>query len=121
MVNSPEEMVKRWLMDEKNEIDDQLDSFLEELNSPEIPPLIKPSWIRTRLSHMSKYDLRDWVREGFIPAELLHRGELPHKKKIHSLFSHDGAILAGHIWYFREKGSPLAEAVAKANKFLKDE
>jgi hypothetical protein len=94
------------------EIEFRLDSYLEELELPETPELIKPRWIWNRLPNLSRFDLRDWVKKGFIPSDLIHR---EHR---HTYFTHDGASLASHIWYFREIGFPLRKAAPKAQKFL---
>ena len=82
MVDSPETVVKEWLLDE---IDDKLNAYEEELDSPKTPTFIKPSWIRKRLPRISRYALRDWVDAGLIPDELLH------KEKGYSVFTKEGA------------------------------
>lgn len=98
-----------------NEINDKLAAFEKELNSPQTPEFIKPRWILSHFPHMSRFDLRDWVRDGFIPTSLIL------KEGVHTIFTHTGANLAGHIWYFRENGHPLRVAAAIAEKFLKAE
>ena len=111
MVDSPETVVKRWLLDET---DDKLNSYLGKLNSPETLPYITWSWIKKHLP-LSRYDIPDWIDKGFIPFELIH------KDKGHHLYTHEGGVLIGYIWYFRENGHPLNVAVLKAEIYLKRE
>ncbi|MDP3974200.1 MAG: hypothetical protein Q8P92_05215 [Candidatus Daviesbacteria bacterium] len=93
----------------------KLDSFLEELNSPETPDYIRPNWIMKRLPYISRYDLYKWVKSGFIPDEMIQ------KKNKRSFFAHDGAELAGYIGFFRVEGAPLEKSVSMAQRHLKGE
>ncbi len=90
-----------------NEIDDELDTYLAELNSSHAPKNIKKSWIEERLDINEK----DFSTLRGYRAIHLGRG--------HTSFDHQQAEFIGYIWYFHKRGQPLIKAVTKAENFLK--
>lgn len=115
MVNSPEEIIERLLY-QVDETDNQLDIFLDDLNSPETPSYINSIWITSRLPDISPSRLRDWIRAGVISPELGPPGRGRYR-----VFTQEEAKMIGHIWYFRKKRSPLGKTVVKAHKSMKEE
>lgn len=86
--------------------DQILEMYLEDLTSRDTPPFVEGCWIRSHLLDLSRYQLRDWVKSGYISASLEYPGRGRRK------FTIEEAEIIGRVWYLYQKGiSPKTAAL----------
>lgn len=95
-----------------------VDRYIQEIDSPDMPPILTGIWIRSRLPGLGKFTLRDWVDRGYVKASLPYSGRGPNRP-----FTHNEAKQIGFLWYCRTQDIPahiaaLGAEIARENMGL---
>ncbi len=80
--------------------------YLYKLRSPKAPPVVSSRWLRGELPGLTKSDLKNWIKEGFIEPSLPYPG-----RGCSRLFTRDEAKTVGQLWYAKVRGIPARMAL----------
>lgn len=109
-----EALVNEWPVMPASE-DHIYEAFLGDLGMLHNQP-VSGGWIRSKLPNLTRYNVRDWIKSGYVPVSMEHSG-----KGRSRMFTTKEAELFGKIWYLRENnGIPPKEGSIMAKKEMEN-